>query len=197
MEGQSPKSKTTTLLLCLFFGGLGVHRFYIGRNGTAILMLLTLGGAGVWTLIDFILAATGKLRDGDGNLVNQRANVPLVVGLCVVYFVGIFIFVGMIAAILIPQYHKYAVMAQEGLIDASLQTLDFDQENYFAVNNRYSADLTDLEYINDNVITIDSISLSTDYSKNTPCYDVSFTLNMSGSPYKYQKCRGTGFKRLE
>lgn len=42
---KSEKSWITTLLLCLFLGGLGVHRFYAGKIGTGILQLITVGGA--------------------------------------------------------------------------------------------------------------------------------------------------------
>ena len=49
------KNKTTAILLCFFFGQLGVHRFYLNRAGTGLLMLFTLGGFGIWTLIDFIM----------------------------------------------------------------------------------------------------------------------------------------------
>ena len=52
---KTNKSKTTALLLCFFFGGLGIHRFYLGKTGTGLLMLFTLGGFGIWTLIDFIM----------------------------------------------------------------------------------------------------------------------------------------------
>ncbi len=55
------------LLLCLFVGSLGIHRFYVGKRGTAILMLLTLGGLGIWTLVDLILIVTGNFTDEDGN----------------------------------------------------------------------------------------------------------------------------------
>lgn len=48
------KNKTTAILLCFFFGGLGVHRFYLGKIGTGLLMLFTFGGFGIWTIIDFI-----------------------------------------------------------------------------------------------------------------------------------------------
>jgi TM2 domain-containing membrane protein YozV len=61
------KDWLTTLLLCIFLGGLGVHRFYTGRIGTGVLMLLTAGGCGIWWLIDVIIIATGEFKDADGN----------------------------------------------------------------------------------------------------------------------------------
>jgi TM2 domain-containing membrane protein YozV len=54
------------LLLCFFLGSFGVHRFYAGRIGSGILMLLTIGGLGIWTLIDFVMIATGHFKDGQG-----------------------------------------------------------------------------------------------------------------------------------
>ncbi|MDF2790873.1 MAG: hypothetical protein K0S80_3974 [Neobacillus sp.] len=49
------KSTTTTWLLWFFLGGLGGHRYYLGRTGSAIAMTLTLGGLGIWSLIDLFL----------------------------------------------------------------------------------------------------------------------------------------------
>ena len=63
---KSEKDFVPTLLLCLFLGGLGAHRFYVGRTGTAIAMLLTLGGLGIWSLIDLIFIAIGKFEDSEG-----------------------------------------------------------------------------------------------------------------------------------
>jgi hypothetical protein len=62
----SDKSWLTTLLLCLFLGGLGIHRFYTGHTGIAVVQLLTLGGCGIWALIDFIMILTGGLKDSKG-----------------------------------------------------------------------------------------------------------------------------------
>ena len=61
----SDKKFTPAVLLCFFLGGLGVHRFYLGKTGTGVLMLFTLGGVGIWTLIDFVRLITGSLKDAD------------------------------------------------------------------------------------------------------------------------------------
>lgn len=62
----SQKDWLVTLLLSIFLGGLGVDRFYLGSIGLGILKLITCGGAGVWSIIDIILVATGKMKDGQG-----------------------------------------------------------------------------------------------------------------------------------
>lgn len=68
----SEKGFVPTLLLCFFLGALGVHRFYVGKIGTGILMLLTLGGLGIWSLIDFIMIAVGSFKDAQGNVIKSR-----------------------------------------------------------------------------------------------------------------------------
>ncbi len=65
-SGNSEKSFVTTLILCVLLGGLGIHRFYVGKTGTGILMLLTLGGLGIWSLIDLIVIATQNFTDSQG-----------------------------------------------------------------------------------------------------------------------------------
>ncbi len=70
----SSKSRLATTLLCVLPACLfihGIHRFYLGKIGTGIAMLLTLGGLGFWTLIDFIFAVSGNMKDKDGNLIKN------------------------------------------------------------------------------------------------------------------------------
>lgn len=68
---QSEKEWLVTLLLSVFLGSLGIHRFYVGKIGTGILQLITLGGCGIWTLIDIIMIATGNFKDKDGNIIKS------------------------------------------------------------------------------------------------------------------------------
>lgn len=65
-ENVSEKSKTTDLLLCIFLGTLGVHRFYEGKIGTGILWLCTLGLFGIGWVVDLVLIATSKAKDKNG-----------------------------------------------------------------------------------------------------------------------------------
>ena len=59
------------LLLCLLLGPFGVHRFYVGKVGTGLLQLVTLGGLGVWAVIDFVLIVVGSFRDKSGNRITE------------------------------------------------------------------------------------------------------------------------------
>ena len=68
-ERVSEKNFVSTLILCVLLGGLGGHRFYVGKVGTGIFMLLTLGGLGIWALVDLIRIAIQKFEDGDGAVI--------------------------------------------------------------------------------------------------------------------------------
>jgi len=70
-EQISNKSRLAVTLLSAFLGFIGAHRFYLGKIGTGILMILTLGGIGIWTLIDFIKAVSGLMKDKEGNLITK------------------------------------------------------------------------------------------------------------------------------
>jgi len=60
--GSGGKSQVIALLLCALIGGLGIHRFYLGYTWQGIVQLLTLGGCGIWSLIDFIRICLGTLK---------------------------------------------------------------------------------------------------------------------------------------
>lgn len=59
----SDRKKGTAAALCFFLGGFGAHRFYTGKVGSGVGMILTFGGLGIWTLVDFICILVGSFKD--------------------------------------------------------------------------------------------------------------------------------------
>jgi len=75
----SSKSKSTAILLAWFLGSFGADRFYLGDIGLGILKLLTIGGCGLWTLIDAIMLVVGsRNKDANGSFLIDRETVRLV-----------------------------------------------------------------------------------------------------------------------
>ena len=64
----SPNSNIVAFLLCFFFGVIGVHRFYVGKIGTGMIQIFTLGGLGIWSFIDLIMIICGKFTDKQGRV---------------------------------------------------------------------------------------------------------------------------------
>ena len=62
----SDRKLAPAVLLCVFFGIFGAHRFYTGKTGTALLQLFTLGGIGIWATIDLIFLIVGSFKDKEG-----------------------------------------------------------------------------------------------------------------------------------
>ncbi len=71
-KSKSDKDWLTTFLLCWFLGLLGIHRFYVGRTGSAIAMIFTMGGLGIWTLVDWIVILCGNFKDKDGKVITRK-----------------------------------------------------------------------------------------------------------------------------
>jgi TM2 domain-containing membrane protein YozV len=71
LADTSPKSRLVVTLLAYFLGGIGVHRFYLGKVGTGIAMIFTFGGLGIWALVDFIFAVAGMMRDKEGKVIRD------------------------------------------------------------------------------------------------------------------------------
>lgn len=67
----SPKSKQTTLILCVCLGWIGVHDFYVGRIGSGILKLFTINIFLIGWFIDMIKVATGSYKDGAGEPIRK------------------------------------------------------------------------------------------------------------------------------
>ena len=61
------KSKLISILLCVFLGSLGIHRFYLGYTIIGVIQLLTFGGFLIWVIVDLIRLIIGSLKDSEDN----------------------------------------------------------------------------------------------------------------------------------
>lgn len=77
MKNISEKSRMAAFLLAWFLGCFGAHRFYVGKTGSAITMLiltLTIVGiliTAIWALGDFFIIAVGDFEDANGNTIKN------------------------------------------------------------------------------------------------------------------------------
>lgn len=65
-EAVSSRKILPAFLMCFFLGCFGIHRFYVGKIGTGVLQILTLGGLGIWAFVDLIMLACGVFSDKEG-----------------------------------------------------------------------------------------------------------------------------------
>jgi TM2 domain-containing membrane protein YozV len=85
------KNWLTAFFLSLILGGLGADRFYLGKPGTAILKILTLGGFGIWYLIDLIMIATKNVHGVVWENTGKDAVKKAWIGFAVVFVLGMVI----------------------------------------------------------------------------------------------------------
>lgn len=90
---EKQKSYTVTLLLNFFLGWLGIHRFYTGYIIIGIIQLLTLGGLGIWSFIDYIMLVTDRYKDKNNNpLAKYNKNLAVATLLIAIIVIWIIIF---------------------------------------------------------------------------------------------------------
>ncbi len=68
---ESNKSRLITLLLCIFLGEFGLHRFYVGKIGTGVIWLVTAGFFGIGWIVDLIMIIIGSFTDKSGNFLTK------------------------------------------------------------------------------------------------------------------------------
>lgn len=132
---KSQKSGTVALLLCMFLGMLGIHRFYTGKIGTGILMLITFGGLGIWTLIDLIVITLGNFKDKKGEYLKFGPEAaPSTKGVIMTVIAVILAFAAMVLLIITMALH-----ATSGLTEAARDQLSAIRSHDYARAYSYTS----------------------------------------------------------
>lgn len=200
---KSEKSARTALLLCLFLGPLGIHRFYVGKIGTGLLMLLTAGGLGIWTLVDLILIASCDFKDADGKLLEFTKGkgttlkrvfsiVGLVFAAIIIYLTALIVFVmyatsgiadtvqGQLSAFRSGDFEKaYSYTSKEFQDSTSLEAFKKSIDKIPALKNNESASLNQRTIENNNGMVKGTLK-----SKDGKTTSVEFKLIKEGENWK-------------
>ncbi len=103
---NTPPEFLATLLFAWFLGCFGIHRFYTGNYATGIAQLLTLGGCGIWTYIDFVMICFNKFKDAQGRFFSDyNPNVGITIFVISLIPLGLLLILlfGIYMAVLIPR----------------------------------------------------------------------------------------------
>jgi TM2 domain-containing membrane protein YozV len=143
----SEKSLSVAALLCLFFGGLGLHRFYMNKYATGVMMLCSLGGLGIWSLIDLIWILSGKFKDKRGLPINYTGDLgrkPAVIIIIVAFFCG-FVVLGVLASISLPEYARLSAEIRDRMATEAGLSASSAQDVFYVRYGRYAETYEDLE----------------------------------------------------
>lgn len=135
--GVSPKKRNKVILLCFFLGLIGAHRFYLGKIVTAILMIITLGGLGIWWVIDFFISIFGNYKDSLKRPVDKKYNKPIAI-MFIVLFLAVPVLLTL--AIALPHYAKLKDIEITKHAEAAFKEVINAEEAYFAENSEFTPD---------------------------------------------------------
>jgi TM2 domain-containing membrane protein YozV len=178
-QDTSPKSGLTTFVLCFFFGSFGIHRFYVGKIGTGILMLLTGGGLWFWTLYDIFSIVCKNFTDSQGRTVDVTHNPTAPRNVVITVFCLVIVFFGLVFSIAGMSVRALASVGKDEL--AALRNGNIDQaysytssefhkgvsvdtfkkfvDSYPQLRNNVDSTFTDMEYKNNNGLITGTLTM--------------------------------------
>ncbi len=203
MPEKSEKKRFTAFVLCLFLGFLGIHRFYVGKTGTGILWLFTLGLLGIGALIDLIMILVGSFTDKQKNFVkdwtakNEKIGAWPIIGVFVGWFV-LLIIIGIAAGESETASVSQVATTQEESIPQTEEAMpvigDAVKAGYFEVTvNRASVEnwvntgnqFTDRKQEAGIKYLILNITFKNIDKKNRMMFDGELYINYGGQEYNY------------
>ena len=139
-------SKVALLLITFFFGGIGAHKFYTGKNwqGFFYLILFWTGIPGLIAFIEFIIYIFTSSETLQERYPECSSGGVIVAG--IIGFFAIISIMGILAAIAIPQFVMYRDRAYQVVVKSELQNLLSAEHEYFAEHNKFTLRLKDLNY---------------------------------------------------
>lgn len=183
---ESDKAYITAVLLSYFLGSLGIDRFYLGRIGTGIVKLLTLGGLGIWHLIDLVLIVFGKLRGTDGlplrGYGEHARTVKIIFAVLLAFQVMFFIaaFIILIVFLAVPALQKNAQQTEQKNTAAAITTAKQEMDT---LKQQYQDCSDDLNTRRSSVDLADSLAVAHFNQDATDCEATRMQANQAVDDY--------------